>query len=941
MEPVFHEGLHESARVFFGRQGEGRADQKGKSFLFEGNAGRRCGVVLADQDKGGDAHLRDRAVRLEDITGDFTAFINKNIVKQQPFCGRKGERTKAQFSLTVFFKFSLNIFFKLLKRHGTIFRMVSRAQKEFSQKNTGKQRKKGLKSFPFLQGEEEGENGIPSQESLFSLPDDIPDEYIRETGEEEDGSSVYEIGPPSGESPPDDFNENLATQLRDEALDRIASFLLEAIDEDLASRKEWMDSVEKARQYLGFSIEDSKDVPFKGATNTFDTTLSTALVRFYAIMRAEFFPPQGPAHIQGSDDSSAEEEAQGERAKKWMNHYLTVEDKGYYGDVNRALLYEGFYGSLVKKVYWDEQKGMPLSRFIVPKDFIVDNDCLNILESERLTHVLHLSKRDILRHQKTGYYREVELPYLKSGQTPQEEKEDDKDPHNPVDLEAYTRRSLFDFYEVHTYVSLEEFVSPGNETEKPEIPLPYIVTVCSHSRKIVRLTRNWKEDDPSCQKINYFIQYTYLPGFGIYGLGLAHLVGTNAITLTKLLRQLVDAGSFKNLPGGLRRKGFKQQQNDLIISPGQFVEVDTGSGPLQEAFMPLPYGEPSQSLRELRQEIMEQTKELAATSEMSVTDDHPNAPVGTTLALLEVTQRIQSAVFQSFYFSLGQELQALYKLFQQNLGIKEFRIKGKTEQVSGEDFADHFEVTPVADPSLDSKTQRIARAETLLKVAHESPDLYNMREVNRRFCEAIGIQKVDQVLKPEEGEIPPADPLTENVQAMKGMPLKVYPWQDDDAHMVTHGPFAEENPEIKAHIQDHRASKYLKEMQREMGIELPPLEQMQDNPELQNHIALMAAQATLQSPPDTGAAPKPVDPNAVMMADIQQKAAETQARERIANLKAETDVFRAQLDFEKEKAKIESSEEIAELKAETDLEKEGMKHDNALQRQTGGLPGTT
>ncbi len=801
--------------------------------------------------------------------------------------------------------------------------MVSRAQ--FSQKNTGTQR----------------ENGVRPEEDLSFLPADIPDDYIHETDTLEDGSSLYEIGAPSQESPDTDFYSNLVATLPPEALDRISTTLLEAIEEDLASRKEWMDSIDKVQKYLGFSIEDSKGAPFSQATMTFDTTLGTALVRFYATMRAEFFPQEGPVHIRAGDDIPQEQEQKAERVKQWMNHSLTVEDKGYYADNYRALLYLGFYGSLVKKVYYDKQKDMPLSRFIVPKDFIVNNDCVTLLESERLTHVLHLSKRDIVQNQKTGFYGEAELPYLKDGQVVEENNDEGKDLNKPLDLDAYSRRSLFDLYEVHTWLSLGEFLSPGHKGEDMELPLPYIVTVCRHSKKVLRLTRNWREDDPTHQKINHFIEYTYLPGFGIYGLGLAHLLGTNALTLTKLLRQLVDAGSFKNLPGGLRQKGLKQQQSDLIVGPGQFVEVDTGGVPLQDAFMPLPYSEPSPSLRELRQEIMAQTKELAATSEMSVSDNHPNAPMGTTLALLEVNQRIQSAVFESFYFSLGQELQALYALFQQNMGFKEFMVKGAPQQVSREDFDEHFEITPVADPSLDSKTQRIARAETLLHVARENPDLYNMREVNRRFCEAIGVQDVDALLKTEEGEIPPQDPLTENMNALKGMPLKVYLWQDDDAHMVVHGPFAEENPEIKAHIQEHRANKYWKEMQQAMGVELPPLEQMQDNPELQNHIALMAAQATMQSPPDTGAAQKPVDPNALMMADIQQKAAETEARERIANLKAETDVFRAQLDFEKEKAKIESQEEIAELKAETDLEKEEMKHDQAIHRQTSGLPGAT
>jgi hypothetical protein len=812
--------------------------------------------------------------------------------------------------------------------------MVSRVQKDFIQKPRKMQRPKGASGRESLQDQD-----LSLAEDLPLIPDVIPDDYIRETQSRDDGSSVYEIGPPPQEPTDTDFYGNLAAELPDEALDKLSSFLLEAIEEDLASRKDWMDSVEKVQHYLGFSIEDAKGAAFSQASMTFDTTLGTAVVRFYATMRAEFFPQEGPAHIRVNDEWPEAEQRKAERAKKGMNHYLTVEDKGYYADADRSLLYLGFYGSLVKKVYRDEQKGLPLSRFIIPQDFIVDNDCLNILESERLTHVLHLSKRDILLNQHSGFYRDVELPYLKSGQTTDDSDETVKDKNNPLNIESYSRRSLFDIYEVHTYLSLEEFITPGSDDAENPIPLPYIVTLCKNSKKILRLTRNWQENDPSCRKINCFIQYSYLPGFGIYGLGLAHLIGTNAVTLTKLLRQLVDAGSFKNLPGGLRQKGLKQQQNDLIVGPGQFVEVDTGGVPLQDAFMPLPYSEPSQALRELRQEIMAQTKELAATSEMSVTDDPPNAPVGTTLARLEVTQRIQSAVFKSFYFSLGQELQALYALFQQGMDFKEFISKGKRESVSREDLEDHFEITPVADPSLDSRTQRIARAETLLNVARESPDLYDMREVNRRFCEAIGIQDVDTLLKPEEGEIPPQDPITENMQSMKGMPLKVYPWQDDDAHMVVHGPFAEENPEIKSHIQDHRANKYWKEMQQAMGVELPPPEQMQDNPALQNHIAFMAAQATMISPPDTGAAQKSVDPNALMMADIQQKAAETQARERIANLKAETDVFRAQLDFEKEKAKIESSEEIAELKAETDLQKEGMKHDHAQQRETSGLPG--
>jgi len=796
--------------------------------------------------------------------------------------------------------------------------MVSHAQRNFTQKNSGTQ------SEPFPANEDDG----------LLHPDDV-----REIATHADGSSIYEIGEPDlpEEQQEEVFYDNLAQTLPDDVLDRLSAFLLECIQEDIDSRKEWMEGIEKVQEYLGFSIEDVKNVPFPRASGVFDTTLSTALIRFYATMRAEFFPQEGPVHIESRDDAPTQWQAQADRVKQWMNHYLTVEDKGYYADVDRSLLYLGFYGSMVKKIYYDEQKRLPVSRFIVPRDFIVDNDCLNIMESERLTHVLHLSRRDILFNQANGYYKDVELPYLKSGQVTAEDDSETKDKKEDVDVSSYTYRSLFDVYEIHTYLALEDFVTPDGDDS--HTPRPYIVTLCKNSKKILRLTRNWAENDPSSQRINNFIQYSYLPGFGIYGLGLAHLLGTNALTLTKLLRQLVDAGSFKNLPGGLRTKGVKQQKTDLIVAPGQFVEVDTGGVPLEQAFMPLPYSEPSQALRELRQEIMTQTRELAATSEMNVASENPNAPVGTTLALLEVNQRVQSAVFRSFYFSLGQEFQSLYALFQQTMEGRNFSHQGEERHIQGEDLQEDFTLTPIADPSLDSKTHRIARAETLLKVAESSPDLYNMEAVHRRFCEAIGVQNVDKILKSETETVPPADPVTENMQAMKGNPLKVYPWQDDDAHMVVHAPFVEENPAMKAHIQDHRANKYLKQMQQVMGFEFPSLEHLQNNPALQNHIALMAAQATMASPPDTGATPKPVDPNAVMMADIQQKAMESQARERIANLKAETDVFRAQLDFEKEKAKIESQEEIAELKAETELEKEEMKNEHAQQRETGRLPG--
>ncbi len=751
---------------------------------------------------------------------------------------------------------------------------------------------------------------------------------IRKIEELQDGSSVYEMGPlPEAESRPTAFYDNLADKFPEDGMKKLSTYLLESIEEDIEARKGWMESVEKVEQYLGFSLEDSKNIPFKESTRTYDSTLATALIRFYSTTRAELLPQNGPAgfKINGQDDEQVQ--MRGERVKDWLNYYLTVVDKSYYTDFERFLLYLGLYGSGFKKVYYDKLLKKPLSRFIMPKDFIIDSDCTSILESNRLTHVLHLSKREIILNQQKKIYRDVELSYLKTLENNEDEDTEDTtvSKNKETNLEAYTKRSLFPIYEVHTYLNLEDFEkSGGSDKDDETVPLPYIVTIDKITKEILSIRKNWLEEDEEHKRRNYFIQYNYLPGFGIYGIGLAHLIGANAITLTTLLRMLVDAGKFKNLPGGLRAKGFKQQQNDLIVGIGQFVEVDTGGIPLQEAFMPLPYAEPSNVLRELMLGIMEQTKELGSTSEMGMLDSKEDIPTGTTLALLETNNRIQSAVLRSIHYSLTQELQLISKVFGETLETQEFSTNGKQQQIEANDFIEDIQIIPVSDPAVNSTPQRIMKAESILRVAQIDPQAHNMSAIFRMVYKAQGLddQDIENILKPDqtESQVLPLDPITENMNAMQGMPLKAATWQAHDAHIVAHSPFIEESPNMQAHIQEHRALKYLVDMQMQLGFELPPLEELQD-PEIQNAIALKVAELTgsQESQQENSA---PIDPNALLMADIQQKAAETAAKERIATQRAETDIFKAQLDFEKEKAKIESNEDIAQLKSETELQKQ-------------------
>lgn len=761
---------------------------------------------------------------------------------------------------------------------------------------------------------------------------------IRKVEDLEDGSSIYEIGAPVQETSNDSFYQNLADDFPEEGLKKLSVFLLDSIEEDNLSRKDWMESVDKIKQYLGFSIEDLKNIPFKEATRTFDTTLANSLIRFYSTTRAELLPQSGPTGFKINGTETEQLLNQGELVKEWLNYYLTVVDKAYYSDFERFLLYLGLYGSGFKKVYYDKILGRPISRFIMPQDFIIDSDCTSIIESNRLTHVLHLSKREIIFNQQNNVYRDVELPYLKTLEINDNDENNNylsKIKKDDVDLDVYTKRSLFPIYEVHTYLNLDEYNRKDSLNKKDkEVPLPYIVTIDKISKEILSIRRNWAEDDEKQTRENYFIQYNYLPGFGIYGIGLAHLIGANAITLTKLLRQLVDAGSFKNLPGGLRAKGFKQQQNDLIVGPGEFIEVDTGGIPLAEAFMPLPYSEPSNVLRELRNEIMNQTKELSSTSEMGMLDSKEDIATGTVMAFLETQNRIQSAVLRSIHFSLTQELQLISRIFGKTLGVEEFSFNAQAYQISSADFTDEVTIIPVSDPATNSTVQRIMKARATMEVAMQAPELHDLRNVFAMVYKAQGLdtQEIDSILKPpppQEQETLPLDPITENVNALKGMPIKAAIWQAHAAHKLIHGEFAKQNPDLQpillAHIKEHDAFEYLIQMQQLLGQELPPLDQIQD-PQIQNTIALAIADVLPESSAQEGGGQ--VDPNALLMADIQQKQADTAAKERIANLKAETDIFKAQLDFEKEKAKIESNEDMAKLKSETELTKQEYSNGN-------------
>ncbi len=723
-----------------------------------------------------------------------------------------------------------------------------------------------------------------------------------------------------------DFYENLAARLPESVNNKIASFLLELIDEDKKARQDWMDSVDRVKNYLGFSLEDMEKDAFQGATLTYDTTLTTALIRFFSVVRAELLPAGGPVGFKIKGQEMEVLRQKGQLISDWMNYFLTVRDQGYYSDFDRCLLYLGLYGSCFKKVYFDDITNAPISRFIQPKDFIVDGDCSSVMDSTRITHVLRLTKREILLKQQNGNYLDIELPYLKSA-----EATGDKDNDRSTDefnSERSTKQSQFTIYEVHTYLSVEDFLD-SSYTPEVNFPLPYVITLDKETEKILAIRPNWENGDAAFKRINYFVQYNYLPGFGIYGLGLAHLIGTNSITLTKLIRQLLDSGSFQNLPAAVRAKGFKQDDNDAVIGVGEIREIDTGGQPLRDAFHPLPFNGPSEALRQLRIEVIEQTKELASTSELGMMESKEDISTGTTLAMMEANNRIQSAILRCIHQSFSYELQLLYSFFKGNLEYEQFTYNGAATGIASNDFIDELKIIPISNPAVNSTTHKLVRAQAVFSTAAQFPELHNMPEVLRFNYNAQGLEEdeIARILLPAAGseEVMSLDPITENMNSLQNMPLRAAIWQDHAAHKLLHGMFAESNPDvgpaIAAHIAEHTAYEYLINMQTMLGYEIPPLEQLQD-PNIQNRIALdaaMAANATLEQ--QEGAEGNLIDPNAVVMADIAQKQEDTATKERIAQLKAKTDVFKSQLDFEKQKAKIESEEDIAELRADTELEK--------------------
>jgi hypothetical protein len=789
-----------------------------------------------------------------------------------------------------------------------------------------------------------------------------------------DGSSVYTLAEEQAqESAPIPFDSNLAEHLSAGQLGTIAQELLEGINQDLESRQEWENTIEKVLKYLGFKVDEYRTVPFMRACGAYDSTLGTTLIDFWATARSELFPVNGPVGARILGEVTPEKEEQGDRVKKFLNYYLTQMDKEYYPDSEKLLLYVGFFGCAFRKVYQDFVQNRPVARFIKPYDLIVNNNTTSLMESSRITHRMELSRKDILLKQSIGQFIGNVVPAINDDTEDDNKLKTAINRQEGIDTKGSDNKDLFTYYESHTNLELDidKNINPNN------IPLPYIVTIDEYNKKVVAIRRNWEQNDNAFNRIQYFVQYQYLPSFGLYAWGLAHLLGSNAITLTSIQRQLIDAGTLKNFPGGLKAAGMRIKSNNKAVGPAEFLDIETGGRPIQEALMLMPYAEPSIVLAQLRDKLIEETRALGSVTSAVISENNAQAPVGTTLALLDIAHRGQSAILRGLHFSLGIELTLLSKLFGKYLGDMPypFSLPNSQTYILKQDFNDQIDIIPVSDPNINTSTQRIMRAEALLKLSSSAPQLHNQREILERMYKAMGIEDINKILPPVP-EPQTLDPTSEDMLLLQGAPVKAAPFQDHDAHIMVKGKFLHDlevkgglTPPLQAQItlnmQQHKAYKIfahmLQEMQQNMQQQMQPqIEQLQQQammmpqmqmevqaqmqqlqqqvqmqiqqmgqmdimqimqmPQVQNALAQEDAQAAQKEmEAQQQAQQNQLDPNKIMLEDIGQRREASHLKHQEANSKLETDVFKENLKFETEQAKLQEKAQEAQLRAQTEV----------------------
>ena len=654
-----------------------------------------------------------------------------------------------------------------------------------------------------------------------------------------DGSMEITLVPDVNEVDTMEFDANLAEALDDSDLGGLASDLIGLIDADTDSRKDWADTFVKGLDVLGFKYEERTE-PWEGACGVYSTVLAEAAIRFQAETMSETFPASGPVKVKILGEESPEKAEAAERVKSDMNYELTERMVEYRPEHERLLYSLGLAGSAFKKVYFDPNLGRQVAIYIPAEDVIVPYGASHIETAERVTHVMRKTKNELKKLQAMGFYRDVDLGDPQPFHTDIEERKAEEGGYSIIDDDRYA------VYEVHADLVIE-----GIDDEE-EIAKPYVVTIERGSSEVLAIRRNWSPDDPLVLKRQHFVHYVYVPGFGFYGLGLIHIIGGYARAGTSLIRQLVDAGTLSNLPGGLKSRGLRMKGDDSPIEPGEWKDVDVPSGSIRDNIMPLPYKEPSQTLVTLLNQITTEGRRLGAISDMNISDMSANAPVGTTLALLERTLKPMAAVQARVHYAMKQEFKMLKTLMSEYAPTEYDYIPVRGEVSARVEDYMMVDVIPVSDPNSSTMAQRVVQYQAVLQMAQSAPQIYDLPQLHRQMIEVLGVKNADKLV-PIEDDMKPTDPVSENMDALVGKPIKAFIYQDQDAHIATHQSFMQDpmvtqmigqNPQgqaimaaLQAHLAEHLGFNYRKQIEEKLGAPLPP-----PNEELPESIEITLAQ---------------------------------------------------------------------------------------------------
>jgi hypothetical protein len=631
---------------------------------------------------------------------------------------------------------------------------------------------------PELTIEEQVEVAIPG-----SLRPKEMDGSVIEVLTEEDGSAVVDFDPqPESLIDEGDFYRNLAEELDDTALGLLVSDLTSQYENNNNSRKDWRDNYEKGLQLLGYKYEDRTE-PFRGASGVTHPILAEAATQFQAQAYNELLPPSGPVRtvVMGAVDKKKEQQAH--RVKEFMNYYLMNEMQEYTPEFDQMLYYLPLAGSAFKKVYYDSALNRPVSTFVPATDLIVPYETSNLETCPIITHRIDMNVNDLRKQQIAGFY--LDVPVMPSQRTPDDVRAEMNKIQGAEPTQGDYDTTLLEF---HVELDLDGFEHQDAEGEATGIKLPYIVTVCEDTNVVLSIRRNYLEDDEDFKKIEYFVHYKFLPGFGFYGLGLIDTIGGLATTATASLRQLIDAGTLSNLPAGFKARGLRIRDDADPLSPGEFRDVDAPGGAIRDSLMPLPFKGPDTTLFQLLGFVVDAAQRFATITDMKVGDGNQQAAVGTTVALLEQGARVMSAIHKRLHYAMRKEFKILARVMHEFLPQEyPYDVAGASPQIMAQDFDDRIDVVPVSNPNIFSQAQRIALAQSQLELAMQAPDLHNLPEAYRRMYEALGVRDIDTILNAPELAAPqPVDPAQENVDALDNTDLKAFEGQNHDAHIAAH-----------------------------------------------------------------------------------------------------------------------------------------------------------